>query len=141
MYCAPCFSKIRSYCTEPSKELISIDGVWLTLAPQQAEFVDQRYDFSTAELTTRFAYHVNGLTAEIEVLTFCSRKQPTLVLQEVSVNVDRACDLALRAKVDPEGIQGQMEERHLDPPGRKDEAADGSMRWASFGKKARCGIA
>ena len=120
---------------------IQIDGVWLTRAPQQAQFVEQRYDYSTAELTTRFTFTASGVTLEAEVLTFCSRKQPTLVLQELSVRVDRACDLVLRAKVDPDGIQGEMEERHLDPAGQHEEAADGSMQWASYGNKARVGIA
>ncbi|HEY7702052.1 MAG TPA: hypothetical protein VIB02_07020 [Candidatus Limnocylindrales bacterium] len=120
---------------------LGIDGAWLTLAPQQAAFVDQRYDFATGEVTTRFTFRANAVTAEVEVLTFCSRKQPTLVLQEVAVRVDRACELTLRAKVDPDGIQGEMEDKHHDPPGREEEAADGSMRWVSFGGRARCGVA
>jgi trehalose/maltose hydrolase-like predicted phosphorylase len=120
---------------------ICVDGLWMTLAPQQAEFIDQRYDFSTGELTTRFRFMANGVTVEAEVLTFCSRKQPTLVLQEMSVRADRPCDLTLRAKVDPDGIQGQMEEKHLETPGRGEAETDGSMLWASFGSKARCGIA
>ncbi|HSL76661.1 MAG TPA: hypothetical protein VK867_06940 [Candidatus Limnocylindrales bacterium] len=120
---------------------ISIDGVWLTLAPQQAAFVDQRYDFSVGEVTTRFTFTASGTTAAVDVLTFCSQKQPTLVLQEVTVRVDSACDLTMRAMVDPDGIHGEMEDRHLDPPGRKEEAADGSMRWVSLGQKARCGLA
>ena len=120
---------------------IGIDGVWLRLAPQQAAFVDQRYDFVVGEVTTRFTFTASGTTADIEVTSFCSQKQPTLVLQEVIVRVDSACDLAIRALVDPDGIQGEMEEKHLDPPGRKEEAADGSLRWVSLGGKARCGIA
>jgi trehalose/maltose hydrolase-like predicted phosphorylase len=120
---------------------IQIDGVWLTLSPQQAEFVDQRYDFSTGELTTRFTFHANDVTVEAEVLTFCSRKQPTLVLQELSVRADRPCDLILRAKVDPDGIQGEMEEKHIDAPGTDEDATDGSMLWTSFGGKSRVGIA
>jgi hypothetical protein len=120
---------------------IAIDGVWLRHAPQQAAFVDQRYDFAIGEVTTRFRYSASGATVDVEVVTFCSQKQPTLVLQEITVRVDSACDLTIRAMVDPDGIQGEMEEKHLDPPGRKEEAADGSMRWVSLGGKARCGIA
>jgi trehalose/maltose hydrolase-like predicted phosphorylase len=71
---------------------LSIDGVWLTTSPQQSEFVDQRYDFGTGELTTRFRYHAEHATATVEVLTFCSKKQPTMVLQEVDVEVDAVCD-------------------------------------------------
>lgn len=120
---------------------IAINERWLTLAPQQAAFVDQRYDFGTGELATRFTYTADGITVEAEVLTLCSRKRPTLVLQETSVRVDSACDLVVRAKVDPDGIHGRMEERYLDPPGREEEAADGSMRWLASGGMARCGIA
>src|SRR3954453_7771276 len=120
---------------------ICVDGLWLSLSPQQAEFVDQRYDFSTGELTTRFTFRADGATVEAEVLTFCSRKQPTLVLQELSVRVSRPSDLVLRAKVDPDGIPGAMEENNPHPPGRDEEAADGSMRWVSFGDKSSCGIA
>jgi len=120
---------------------IRIGGVWLKNAPQQAEFVDQRYDFATGELTTRFRFRANATVADVEVLTFASKKQPTLVFQETTVRLDSANDLVIRAKVDPDGIQGEMEEKHLDPPGREEEAADGSIRWASFGKKARVGIA
>lgn len=120
---------------------LCIDGTWLSIAPQQASFVDQRYDFASGEVTTRFRFAASGASAEVEVITFCSQKQPTLVLQEVAVRVDAPCDLILRAKVDPDGIHGEMEEKHLDPPGRDEEATDGSMRWASTGNRARCGIA
>ncbi|HET8786813.1 MAG TPA: hypothetical protein VFM38_14330 [Candidatus Limnocylindrales bacterium] len=115
---------------------ICIDGLWLTLAPQQAEFIDQRYDFSNGELTTRFRFMANGVTVVAEVLTFCSRKQPTLVLQEMTVRADRPCDLTLRAKVDPDGIQGEMLEKRLETPGRDDAETDGSMLWSSFGGKS-----
>src|SRR5690349_7808698 len=33
---------------------ISINGTWLRSSPHQAEFVEQRYDFSNGELTTTF---------------------------------------------------------------------------------------
>jgi trehalose/maltose hydrolase-like predicted phosphorylase len=120
---------------------IRIDGVWLSTSTQQADFIDQRYDFATGELTTRFRYRAEGTTATVEVLTFCSRKQPTLVLQQVSVEVDASCELVLRAMVDVSKLHGRSVSRHMDPPGRDEEAADGSMTWESLGGKARCGIA
>src|SRR4051794_15547277 len=64
---------------------IVLNGVRLSDQPQLAEFVDQRYDFSNGELTTRFRFHAGGAVASLEVLTFCSRERPTLVLQEVTV--------------------------------------------------------
>ena len=120
---------------------INIGGVWLSTSTQQADFVDQRYDFATGELTTRFTFTAEGTTATVEVLTFCSRKQPTLVLQHVSVEVDTPCDLVLRAMVDVSKLHGRAVDRHMDPPGRDEEAVDGSMAWESLGGKARCGIA
>jgi hypothetical protein len=120
---------------------IRVDKVWLTTSPQLAEFVDQRYDFSTGELTTRFTFSTQGTVIRAEILTFCSRKQPTLVLQEVTVEVSRDCDLALRALVDVSKVHGRIIDRHLDPPGRDDQAADGSLLWESLGAKSRCGLA
>src|SRR6186997_280327 len=72
---------------------IGLDNVWLRTSPHQAEFVDQRYDFATGELHTRFRFRAGGTTASLDVVTFCSKKQPTIVLQEVAVTVDRDADL------------------------------------------------
>jgi protein-glucosylgalactosylhydroxylysine glucosidase len=120
---------------------ISIGGVWLSTSSHQADFVEQRYDFGTGEVSTRFTYTAEGTTATVEVLTFCSRKQPTLVLQQVSVEVSSPCKLVLRAMVDVSKLHGRSLNRHMDPPGRDEGAIDGSMEWESLGGKARCGIA
>jgi len=90
---------------------LGVDGVWLTTSPQQAEFVDQRYDFSCGELTTRFIFRANGVTATVEVQTFCSRDERALAIQEVSVQVDAECRLTLRAMVDSAHIPGRMSRR------------------------------
>jgi trehalose/maltose hydrolase-like predicted phosphorylase len=120
---------------------IAVDGVWLTLSPQQAEFVEQRYDFGTGELTTRFRYHAEHAVATVEVLTLCSKKQPTLVLQEVAVEVDTACDLTLRALVDVSRVPGRLTRRTIVTPGRPDDTiADGSIAWQSLGGFSTCGI-
>ena len=37
---------------------ICLEGVWMSDAPQCVRVVDQAYDFSTAELTTRFNFKV-----------------------------------------------------------------------------------
>src|SRR5215217_8835474 len=108
---------------------ISLNGTWLTTSPQQAEFVDQRYDFSCGELTTRFTFRGQGATGRAEVLTFCSRNEPTLVLQEIAWEVDQECDLTLRALVDPSKVHGRMTGRNLKTPGRDDPSPDGSMLW------------
>ena len=120
---------------------VALDGVWLTAAPQQAAFLDQRYDFATGELTTRFRFRTAEASATFEVLTLCSKKQPSLVLQEVAVEVDRPCDLVLRAVVDINNVHGRLARRTIAPPGRPDDrGCDGSIAWESLGGLSRCGI-
>ena len=121
---------------------LAINGVWLTTSSQQAEFLEQRYDFATAELTTRFRYRTADATATVETVTFCSKKQPTLVLQEVAVEVDAACDVVLRAIVDINHIPGRLARRTIVTPGRPDDTrCDGSLAWETLGGLARCGVA
>jgi trehalose/maltose hydrolase-like predicted phosphorylase len=121
---------------------LAINGAWLRLAPQQATFIDQSYEFSNGELTTRFDYAVGDATARVEVLTFCSRKQPTIVAQEVSVEVGTACQVTLRSMIDVAGVAGRTYRRDRSTPGRPDERfTDGSIAWESLGALGRCGIA
>ena len=68
---------------------IALDGVWLSDVPHQVGDLEQAYDFSCGELTTRFTFTAAGRAARVEVLTFCSRADPTLVCQEVAVR--RSC--------------------------------------------------
>src|SRR3954447_3990528 len=118
-----------------------VNKVRLTEAPQQAEFIDQAYDFQTGELTTRFRFHGAGATATAEVLTFCSRERPSIVLQEVSVEVDEACDLEMRALVDTTRLHGRMTTRHTKTPGKDPDVVDGSMEWLALGDRSSLGIA
>jgi trehalose/maltose hydrolase-like predicted phosphorylase len=120
---------------------IGLDKVWLTTSPHQAEFVDQRYDFSNGELRTRFRFHEDSRTASIEVLTFCSQKQPTLVLQEIAVEVSAPVNLSIRAMVDIGKVPGRLARRTVGAAQRHTETPDGSLAWESLGGKARCGIA
>ena len=83
---------------------ICIDGVRLSEAPQNVRIIDQAYDFATGELTSRLAFNVEDRQAEVEILTFCSRDQPTIVCQEIGIEVDGACDASVTAKVDLSGI-------------------------------------
>jgi trehalose/maltose hydrolase-like predicted phosphorylase len=71
---------------------ICLAGTWMSDAPQSVRIIDQAYDFFTAELTTRLNFKANGRQANIAVMTFCSREQPTVVCQEIGVEVDAACD-------------------------------------------------
>ena len=65
---------------------------------------EQTHDFACGELRSRFFFAVDGAEARGEVLTYCSRTRPTLALQEVVMEVDRRCELALGVAVDPAGL-------------------------------------
>ncbi|MEA2676432.1 MAG: hypothetical protein QOJ81_573 [Chloroflexota bacterium] len=120
---------------------VGINGAWLRVSPHQAEFVRQSYDFSCGELTTVFRFRSDGITAEVEVLTLCSQKQPTIALQQVSVRVSAPCELKLRAQVDDSEIPGRMVRRNLRIPGLDEDGPDGSLSWAALGGESQVGIA
>ena len=120
---------------------LTLNDVRLSLFPHQAEFIDQAYDFATGELTTHFRFRAGGAAATVEVLTFCSRERPSIVLQEVAVEVDQACDLEIRALVDSSHVHGRMVTRHTKTPGKDPDVVDGSMEWESTGRRSSLGIA
>src|SRR4029079_14724839 len=72
---------------------LALNGFWLSDEPHRLTVIDQVYDFSNGELTSRVRFHAQGITANIAVLTFCCRHQPTLVAQEITVRLDTPCDL------------------------------------------------
>src|SRR5207237_5709991 len=118
-----------------------IDGAKLSRRPGQTEFVEQAYDFASGELTSRFTFRSGETTATVEVLTFCSRSLPTVVLQDVQVRVDRPCRLVLTAKVDPTGISGTWRSRETTTPDADKPVVDGSMLWETHGWLSTCGAA
>lgn len=120
---------------------ISLDGVWMSEASQYVRIVDQACNFSTGELTTRLTFQVRGHQAKIAVMAFCSREQPTLVCQETSIEVDAACDIRVRAKIDLSGIEGRALRYNRDTPGEARPSSDGSLLWESAGAMSTCGLA
>ena len=118
---------------------VRVGGLWLSQRPDLAVFGEQVYDFSAGELVTRFTFPAKEATAKVEVLTFCSRSQPTLALQEVRVEVDRPCEIVLRAAVDPAGLPGRCLRREAPRPGW--DLVDGVMHWESRGGLSSCGVA
>ena len=99
-----------------------------------------RYDFSSAELSTQLPFEAKGIKAQIDVLTFCSRTAPSLVLQEISVAVDGPCELIMRAMIDTRGVPGHWLRRRADTPGEEVAATDGILLWGTLGKISSCGI-
>ncbi|MET3840563.1 glycoside hydrolase family 65 protein [Bradyrhizobium sp. OAE829] len=120
---------------------ICLEGVWMSDTPQSVHIVDQAYDFSTAELTTRLRFRVKGHQAKIAVTSFCSREQPTVVCQEIAIDVDAASDLKVRARIDLSGIEGRPLRYNRDTPGEAKPSCDGSVLWESAGAISTCGIA
>jgi trehalose/maltose hydrolase-like predicted phosphorylase len=110
-------------------------------APQCVRVVDQAYDFSTAELTTRLEFKVKGRRVKLVVTAFCSREQPTVVCQEIAIEVDSACDLKVRARIDLSGIEGRALRFNRDTPGEAKPSNDGSLLWESAGAISTCGLA
>src|SRR3569833_2432014 len=79
---------------------ICLQGVWMSDAPHCVRVVEQEYDFSTAELTSRLECKVGSRKARIEVVSFCSRVQPTIVCQEIAIKNNAASDLKVRTRMD-----------------------------------------
>ena len=104
-------------------------------------YIGQRYDFERGELTSHFSFHAQDATAEVTVLTFCSRTMPSIVLQRVEVTVDGPCELELSAKVDPRTVPGRWATRIVDMPGGESAPVDGALQWETLGALSRCGLA
>jgi trehalose/maltose hydrolase-like predicted phosphorylase len=120
---------------------LALNGVWLSDAPHQVSNLRQTYDFSAGELTTTFTFQAEDRTAQVEILTFCSRNDPTLVCQEISVTVDKACSLGLRSIVDATNADGKAMRHSRLTPGEDKPATDGTLLWESAGGLTTCGVA
>ena len=129
------------YAPYPLAGDLCIGQTWLSSDYTLAHFEEQAYDFSCGELRTNFVFAADGVRLEVEVLTFCSRTLPTLVVQEMIVTPDNDCDLSLRAGVDPTGIPGRWLARTVGTPSTAAHAIDGSLHWESLGALSTCGVA
>ncbi len=122
---------------------LELNGIWLSERPDLAHFIRQDYNFSNGELTSLFKFSAGGASATVEVLTFCSRTNPALTIQEVAVTVDQDCTLTLRSQIDPRGLEGKM--RYLCHPGRtatpRPHDCDNVLQWESRGALATVGAA
>jgi trehalose/maltose hydrolase-like predicted phosphorylase len=120
---------------------VVVDGVSMRETQSAVRLVEQRYDFSCGELVTRLRFEPGRAVVDVEVVTFCSRSHPHVVLQQVSATPDKPCDLSLRAIVDPGGAPGSAVERRS-PSGRERiDSADGTLLWEATGALSRCAVA
>lgn len=115
---------------------LAIGGIWLSDQPHLASFGSQECDFSCGELHSAFRFAAAGAVASVEVLTFCSRSLPTVVLQEIAVSVDRPCKLTLQAHLDQRGLPGSLGDRCM-----LGQPVDGVLRWVARGGLTSVGAA
>ena len=120
---------------------VGVDGYSLQALPQRAQLLEQVYDFGAGELRTRFKFAGKDADVILEVLTFCSRSQPSLVVQEIVAEVTAACRLRLSAMVDPTGVPGRWLNRETRIPGAGNPLVDGCLQWEAWGGLTSCGAA
>ena len=138
---APAERRGSHACPIPLAGDLEVNRVSLKTAPERAQLREQSYDFGRGELRTVFDFDAGDVRAELEVLTFCSRTMPMLVLQEVRVSVSRACDVVLTAGVDTTGVPGTLKARSTRTRGTEQQPVDGSLRWESHGAVGLAGVA
>ena len=118
---------------------LELDGRRLSRVPTAARLIEQRYDFSCGELHSRFCFGSDRSTATVDVLTFCSRSLPSVVLQELSLTVDREATVTVTARLDPAGLEGRWRARETETPGTDEPVVDGSLLWETHGAVSSCG--
>jgi hypothetical protein len=124
----------------PLAGYLQIGGAGLS-DPGRGMLREQRYDFSCGELITRMDFDAGDVRAELEIVTLCSRTQPSLALQETTLRVDRDCEVTLSACIDAKDVPGNWAHDQRDALDAKLEWADGPFSWRSMGALSSCGIA
>jgi trehalose/maltose hydrolase-like predicted phosphorylase len=120
---------------------LAINGVWLSDVLHQVRDLEQSYDFSSGELTSRFVFSATDVSLRCEILTFASREDPTLVCQEVSLTFEGACDVNVKSMVDAGNVPGRALRQMRDTPGQDKPCCDGALLWESAGGLGKVGLA
>ena len=119
---------------------IQIGGVRLTDFPAQVTAVGQQYDFACGELITTFTFATPAATAEVQVVTFCSRTHPTVAAQRIAIRVDRRCELEVGTRIDTNDVRGRVIDRFNHAGDDRDVVVAG-LHWETNGGVMTCGIA
>jgi protein-glucosylgalactosylhydroxylysine glucosidase len=121
---------------------VAINRFSMAEVPQRCVLREQRYDFSCGEVETRFSIAgEDDVNVEVNRLAFCSRTQPTLVLEESTVRVDRDCELRIDQLTDIK-VMGRMLDRQTETFGLfGEEPVDGWLYWGVWGDVSTCGVA
>jgi trehalose/maltose hydrolase-like predicted phosphorylase len=94
---------VEAYAPVPAAECnISMDSASMRNMPQGYELIEQTYDFSCGELSTKFAY-TNALGKKLTgtTLVYCSRTLPSVVIQQTELFADQPCELRFSMLFDP----------------------------------------
>ncbi len=118
---------------------IRVGEVTASGSPTAVEFLEQRSDFATGELRSRWRLCGRDVTAEVDVVSWCSRTDPALALQEVAVRTDHDTELELTASIDTTAAAGRWLDAGHIPDGRP-RNADAWLLWAAPGDATRCGL-
>ncbi|HEX3427194.1 MAG TPA: hypothetical protein VHS36_00160 [Candidatus Limnocylindrales bacterium] len=119
---------------------ITVDGHAASRSPESVRFISQHSDFATGELTSRFVFDADGATVEAEVVSFCSRTDPTLAVQELVVRCDRDAEIMLTAAIGTADVPGRWVDAGEIPRGEP-ATPDAWLVWESMGGATRCGMA
>lgn len=120
---------------------IAIDRSSMAEVPDRTVLREQRYDFSCGEVETRFSIAGEDVRVEVNKLVFCSRTQPTLVLEETTLRVDRDCELRIEAMINSNVI-GRLLDRQAEAFGLSGQGpVDGWLHWGVLGELSSCGVA
>lgn len=120
---------------------IALNGVTSMDAIHALRPVEQAYDFETAELTTRLVFEPADIRAELKIITFCSRRRPNVVCQEVTIQLSGPAKLSVAGLVDCRGIDGQALSHERKNRGSGQVDSDGWLLWQTNGGLSLCGIA
>jgi hypothetical protein len=110
--------------------------VKLSERPGWVTYENESYDFATGEHRVRFRIHALAGNLRVEVLTYCSRTQPTLVIQETTFTTEQPVTFQFETAIELRGCDGRL--AYQARPGK---GAEGAVLWESRGARARLGLA
>ncbi|CAN7619949.1 hypothetical protein LJR164_004587 [Phenylobacterium sp. LjRoot164] len=121
---------------------ITVNGAVLSAVGGGLEPLEQSYDFSNGELTSRLRLVAADAVLALTVTTFASRPDPAVVCQEIQIEVEKGpAELELSAGLDGGGIEGRAIAQLRDLPGEDQSPLDGCLHWEGAGALSSCGVA
>lgn len=121
---------------------VTLNGAVLSASGGGLEIVDQTYDFSNGELTSRLKFEAEGAKLALTVVTFASRPDPAVVCQQIEITVEAGpAELELSAGLDGGGVEGRAIAQLRDLPDEDETPLDGCLHWEAAGALSTCGIA